>query len=393
MPRQRARRAPLAASASVARLTGAGVDVFFGAGRFRAPGSVTVDDVDLNFGRAVVATVCRPVAPPIPGLDAVPFLTNETIFEITTLPRRLLILGAGPIGCELAQSFARLGAFVTVVDQSAQVLPRESPEAAAIVRRHMEADGVRFALGAKVARAESTGEEVSLVLTLGPDEGGAEQRIAADLLLVAAGRAPNVERLGLDAAGVDVDRNGVTVDDRLRTSNPRVLASGDVCSVYKFTHAADAMSRIVVQNALFLGRRKASALIIPWVTFTDPEVAHVGVTHQDVAQANGELATITIDLKDVDRAVLDDDVDGFVSVHHARGRIKGCTIVARHAGEMIGEAVFALTHGHTLGDLSATVHPYPTQSETLRKAGDAYRRQALTPTTKRWLTRYFRWTR
>jgi len=166
-----------------------------------------------------------------------------------------------------------------------------------------------------------------------------------------------------------------------------------VCSAYKFTHAADATSRLVLQNALFYGRRKASTLVIPWVTYTDPEVAHVGVSEADAASSDGRLETIIIRLEDVDRAVVDDDIDGFVQVHHERGRLRGCTIVAPHAGEMIGEAVYAVTHGGTLGDLSSTVHPYPTVAEALRKAGDAYRRQALTPARRQWLERYFRWTR
>jgi pyruvate/2-oxoglutarate dehydrogenase complex dihydrolipoamide dehydrogenase (E3) component len=216
---------------------------------------------------------------------------------------------------------------------------------------------------------------------------------AGDALLVAAGRSPNIDGLGLDAAGIRADRQGIAVDDRLRSSNPRVYASGDVCSAYKFTHAADAMSRIVLQNALFFGRRYASALVIPWVTYTDPEVAHIGTTHDEVEASSGRLSAITIDLAEVDRAVVDDRTDGFVRVYHERGRLRGCTIVADHAGEMVGEAAYALTHGATLGQLSATIHPYPTQAEALRKAGDAYRRQALTDGRRRWLRRYFEWTR
>jgi pyruvate/2-oxoglutarate dehydrogenase complex dihydrolipoamide dehydrogenase (E3) component len=218
-------------------------------------------------------------------------------------------------------------------------------------------------------------------------------RTVGDALLVAAGRAPNTEGLHLDAAGIEATKEGVVVDDRLQTTNRRVYASGDVCSAYKFTHAADALSRIVLQNAFFFGRRKASALVIPWVTYTDPEVAHLGVSRSDVEASAGRLQTITVDLAEVDRAVVDDETDGFVRVHHANGVIRGCTIVARHAGEMIGEAVYAMTHDGTLGKLSATVHPYPTQAEALRKAGDAYRRQRLTPGVLRWFARYFRWTR
>jgi len=247
-------------------------------------------------------------------------------------------------------------------------------------------------LGVSIERATTAGDEIRLFVKRG-DETVSAGAVAADALLVAAGRAPNVEDLDCHAAGIDVDAHGVRVNDRLQTTNRRVFASGDVCSRYKFTHAADAMSRIVIQNALFFGRRKASALVIPWVTYTDPELAQVGITDAGVASSDGRYASITVSLADVDRAVVDDETDGFVRVHHERGRIRGCTIVAPHAGETIAEVAYAMRHGGGLADLSATIHPYPTVAEALRKAGDAYRRQALTPTTSHWLTRYFAWTR
>ncbi len=265
--------------------------------------------------------------------------------------------------------------------------------AAFALRKHLERDDVRLALEARIERVGSDGGEVRIEFTNernGRVDGGFA---LGDALLVAAGRAPNVEDLGLDAAGIRVSKAGVEVNDRLQTTNPRVYASGDVCSAYKFTHAADALSRIVLQNALFFGRTKASALIIPWVTYTDPEVAHVGATYADVVQSEGRLETITVSLAEVDRAIVDDDTDGFVRIHHERGRIRGSTIVASHAGEMIGEVVYAMGHRGTMADLSSTVHPYPTQAEALRKAGDAYRRQALTAGVRKWLTRYFEWTR
>jgi pyruvate/2-oxoglutarate dehydrogenase complex dihydrolipoamide dehydrogenase (E3) component len=343
----------------------------------------------------VIATGGRPTAPPVRGLDSVPFLTNETFFSLTELPRRLLVIGAGPIGCELAQAFARFGSLVTVFDQAAQVLPREGADAAAIVRRALESDGVRFELGARLDRIEGdVGEAPCRIHYTRNGQAGIETgSVAGDAILVAAGRAPNVEDLHLEAAGIAATKDGVRVNDRLQTSNPRVYASGDVCSEYKFTHAADAMSRSVIQNALFYGRRKVSDLVIPWVTYTDPEVAHVGASERDVAKAGDRLKTITVQLSEIDRAVVDDETDGFVRVHHERGRLRGCTIVAPHAGEMIAEAVYAMTHGGTLSALSSTIHPYPTQAEALRKAGDAYRRESLTPTVRTWLQRYFAWTR
>lgn len=393
MRRMRDRRTRIAANDSAERFRKAGIDVFFGSAVFADRRTVAVGDERLRFGRAVIATGSRPMVPQVPGLDAAPFLTNETVFSLSRLPPRLVVIGAGPIGCELAQAFARFGSAVTLLDQSARVLPRDDPDAAAMIRRNLELDGVRLELGVALDRVDHMDREVRVRYRRTGGNRLPNGSTTADALLVAAGRAPNVESLGLEKAGIVAGNLGVVVDDRLQTTNPRVFAAGDVCSAYRFTHAADAMARIVVQNALFYGRRKASALVVPWVTYTDPEVAHVGVSASDVARSSGRLQTITVELSDVDRAVVDDETDGFVRVHHERGRLRGCTIVARHAGEMIGEAVYALTHDGTLGALSATVHPYPTQGEALRKAGDAYRRQALTPRRRRVLERYFRWTR
>ncbi len=393
MQRLRLRRAQIAVHDAAARLQAAGVDVFFGEGRFADPSTVLVEGASLRFRRALIATGGRPTAPPIPGLEAVPYLTNETIFDLTELPKRLIVIGAGPIGCELAQAFARFGSTVTVLDQATQVLPREDPMAAQVLRRLLEREGLGLELGVRIDRARADAGEMHLEFTRDPGGRAERTSVVGDAILVAAGRAPNVDALGLEAAGVRSTNRGIDVNDRLQTSNARIYASGDVCSAYKFTHAADAMSRIVLQNALFFGRRRASALVIPWVTYTDPEVAHVGTTHAEVAGSGGRLETITVELSQIDRAVVDDESDGFVRVHHERGRLRGCTIVASHAGEMIAEAVYALTHRGTLGDLSGTVHAYPTQAEALRKAGDTYRRQAVTPAVRRWLTRYFAWTR
>lgn len=393
MWRMRWRRASIAVHDSAERLTAAGVDVFFGEAAFADGRTVVVEQHRLVFRRAVIATGGRPTAPPIPGLDTVRFLTNETIFSLTELPRRLLVVGAGPIGCELAQAFARFGSQVVVLDLAPQILPREDADAATIVRRRLEADGIRFELGVKLEGVDGTSGNLRVRYTRSGGGPASAETAAGDAILVAAGRAPNIDGLRLDAAGITATKEGVDVNDRLQTSNPRVYASGDVSSAYKFTHAADAMSRIVIQNALFYGRRKASALVIPWVTYTDPEVAHVGVSEADVAKSRERLHTITIPLSEVDRAVVDDETDGFVRVHHERGRLRGCTIVAPHAGEMIGEVSYAMTHGGGLAALSSTIHPYPTHSEALRKAGDAYRRQSLTPGIRKWFERYFAWTR
>ena len=336
----------------------------------------------LRLNRAVVATGSRPTAPPVPGLADVSYLTNETLFSLTELPRHLLVIGGGPIGCELAQAFAHFGSAVTVFDQAPHVLPREDPDAASIVQRRLTADGVRLELGVRLVEAVGDRGQVCLRFERPNGAGIAEAR--GDRLLIAA---------GLEAAGVSVSKHGVIVNDRLQTSNRRIYAAGDVCSSFQFTHAADAMARIVIQNALFYGRRRASALVIPWCTYTDPEVAHVGLYEQEARRRGHDVQTITVELTEIDRAVIDDDTDGFVRVHHERGRLLGCTIVASHAGELIGEAAFALTHRHTLSDLSSTIHPYPTQAEALRKAGDQYRRSLLTARVRGFMERYFRWTR
>ena len=389
MQRMRERRADISPHDSADRLRRSGVDVFFGQGRFTSERTIAVNGQILRFNRAVIATGGRPTAPPIAGLDQIRHLTNENVFWLTDLPRRLLIIGAGPIGCELAQAFARFGAAVTVFDQTPRVLPNEDPDAATIVQRRLTEDGITFHLGVRLIEAAESGDGVRLRY----EHSNGSSQVVGDRILVAAGRAPNVETLGLDVAGVRASQQGVIVNDRLRTSNRRIYAAGDVCSRFKFTHAADAMARIVIQNALFFGRRRASALVIPWCTYTDPEVAHVGSYEAEARDQGRRVETITIPASEVDRAVVDDERDGFVRVHHERGRLLGCTIVAPHAAEMIGEAAYAVTHHGTLSDLASTIHPYPTHIEALRTAGDTYRRSRLTPGLTRWLTRYFRWTR
>lgn len=383
--RLRARRAAIAPHDGAARLRDAGVDVFFGSARFLDASTLAAGETRLRFRRAVIATGARPSLPPVPGLESIPLLTSDSLFELPELPRRLAIVGAGPIGCELAQALARLGTAVTLIEHGDRVLPREDADASAIVQRRLEADGVTVRLGARVNRAEPVADWACLHL----EQGSAAVRVMADAVFVATGRLANVDGLALDAAGIATGPRGVRVDDFLRTTNRRVYASGDVCGLDQFTHAADALSRLVLRNALFFGRGRVSRLVIPRVTYTAPEVAFVGVPQA----GDAGLDCITVPLADIDRAMVDDETEGFVRVHHARGRLRACTIVAPHAGEVIAEAVYALTHGGTLGALSSTVHPYPTTAEALRKAGDRYRRQALTAGVRRWLTRYFAWTR
>ncbi|MEW6320522.1 MAG: mercuric reductase [Acidobacteriota bacterium] len=390
MTRLRALRAAIGAHDSARRFRDLGVDVFLGDARFVDRNTVAVDGQRLRFARAVVATGARPAAPAIPGLAEAGFLTNETLFGLTRLPRRLIVIGAGPIGCEMAQAFARFGSHVTIVSVDPTILPREDADAARVVQDQLVRDGVTLNLGARPTSVRRSGPDVVLSF----DRGRGSESVEGDAILVAVGRAPNVEGIGLESAGVAYTERGVTVDDRLRTTNRRIYAAGDVCSRFQFTHAADAMARIVIQNALFFGRRKASALVMPWCTYTDPEVAHVGLYEAEARERGHAVQTLDVGFDHVDRALLDGEPEGFARLHvDRRGRILGGTIVARHAGEMIGELSLAMTAGLGAAALSSTIHPYPTQAEVLRKLGDTYRRSQVTPRVRGLLERFFAWRR
>jgi pyruvate/2-oxoglutarate dehydrogenase complex dihydrolipoamide dehydrogenase (E3) component len=390
MARMRRLRAGLSGMDSAARFHALGVDVFLGDGRFVGPDAVTVDGRTLRFRRAIIATGARPAMPTIAGLGEAGALTNETVFGLTELPRRLIVLGGGPVACELGQAFARLGSEVTLVTAGSRILPRDDADAARLVERAMEANGVRVLRDARATRAERRGGARVLQV----EHAAGSVRLEADELLVAAGRAPTVEGLGLDQAGVRYSPGGITVNDRLRTSNPRIYAVGDVCSRHRFTHAADAQARIAVPNALFygLGGGRASRLVIPWTTYTTPEVARVGMHEEEARAAGLEPETFTIPLEVVDRAVLDGEACGFFRVHVRRGSdcILGATLVARHAGEMIGEVVLAMTAGLGIAAIGAAIHPYPTQAEIFRKAADAWRRTKLTPRARGAFRAFFR---
>ena len=391
MTRLRRLRADLSPVDGVPRLAALGVDVFLGDGSFIGVDRLAVGGVSLGFRRAIIATGARPVAPPIPGLDAIDYYTNESIFSLTQLPARVVVIGGGPIGCELAQAFARLGSSVTLLDHAASILSRDDAEAAAVVRQSLVADGVTIHTGVQIEGVRRDGETIVIAL----DAAGQATSIPADALLVAAGRAPNVEQLGLDAAGVSIDRSGVVVDDRLRTTNPRIFAVGDVCSRYQFTHAADAQARLALANALFFGRGRHTNLIYPRCTYTAPELAQVGLTADEAATRGIRVDTITVRFDEVDRAILDGESTGFLRIHLRRGsdRIVGITIVGANAGELISEGTLALSRRIGLRRLGRAIHPYPTRSEAYRKAADALNRTRLTPNAKRLLTGWFKWMR
>jgi len=392
MARMRRLRASIAPHDSVQRFSDLGIDVFIGEGRFVDDRTVMVDDQRLSFKKAVIATGARAAAPPIDGLKDVAYLTNETVFSLTERPRRMAIIGAGPIGCEMAQAFARLGSEVFLLEALHGILPREDRDAAGIVLDAMERDGVKLLCCGKelkVSKAEGGGIRFRVT-----SHGNAYDEVV-DQLLVAVGRAPNVENLGLEAAGVAYSTKGVQVDDRLQTTNAAVYAAGDICSQYQFTHAADFMARIVIRNALFFGRAKVSALTIPWCTYTEPEVAHVGLYAKEAEEQGIAIDTFTREMGDVDRAILEGRTNGLVKVHVRKGKdeILGATVVASHAGDMIGELSLAMTHKLGLGKIADTIHPYPTQAEAIRQVGDAYNRTRLTPFAKALFAKWMAWRR
>ena len=390
MQRMRRLRARISPNDSAERFRDLGVDVYFGDARFISSDTIEVAGEKLNFKRAVIATGARAAAPPIPGLDAVEYLTNETLFSLTELPRRLGVIGAGPVGCEMAQSFAQFGSEVFLVESEHGILPREDRDAAEIVQRRMIRDGVRQLCGGRNLVIKSNGG-----IRLTNESLGSRYDESVDQLLIAVGRTPNVDNLNLEAVGVEYHGKGVTVNERMQTTNPRIYAAGDVCSSYQFTHAADFMARIVIQNALFRGQKKSTSLVIPWCTYTSPELAHVGINEHEAKEQNIPVDTYIQKFHDVDRAILDGEDEGFVKVHVKKGtdRILGATIVASHAGDMISEISLAMTHGLGLGKIGSTIHPYPTQAEAIRKLGDQFSRTRLTPLVKALFRKWLAWTR
>ncbi|MEM8945369.1 MAG: mercuric reductase [Planctomycetota bacterium] len=393
MQRMRRLRAKISPADSARRFSQLGVDVYFGQGSFLDDGTLAVAAKDgpsstLKFSKAVIATGARASAPPIEGLATVAYLTNENLFSLTELPQRFAIVGSGPIGSEMAQSFARFGSEVFLFEQADRILTREDADAAAVVQKEFERDGIHLMLNSndiKVSPADEGRIRISVTRVGRPEE------VVVDKLLIAVGRAPNTAGLNLESVNVAHDRTGVSVNENLQTTNPRIYAAGDICSRYKFTHAADFMARIVIQNALFalgpFGKKKASDLIIPWATYTSPEIAHVGMYQHDAEKEGIEIDTYIQQLADVDRAILEGQDQGFVKIHTRKGtdEILGATIVAENAGDLISEITVAMTHKIGLGRIAATIHPYPTQAEAIRKLGDQFNRTKLTSTSLRLL--------
>jgi pyruvate/2-oxoglutarate dehydrogenase complex dihydrolipoamide dehydrogenase (E3) component len=385
MARMRRIRAGISPNDSAARFQKLGIDVFLGNGRFSSDSTIEVAGKTLRFKKAVIATGARAVNPAIPGIDEAGYLTNETVFSLTDRPQRLAVIGGGPIGCELAQTFQRLGCEVILFHKGSHLLDKEDAEAAEMIQQNFVQENIRLVLNCQMKRVEKTAAGKKIIF----EREGREESVTVDEILVGAGRSPNIEGLNLEKVGVQYDgKKGVRVNDYLQTTNPKIYAAGDICMDWKFTHAADAAARIVIKNTLFspfgLGRSKLSGLVMPWVTYTDPEVAHVGLYEHEARQQGIEISTIQIPLKDVDRAIADGEEQGFVKILHQKGsdKIIGATIVARHAGEMISEITTAMIGNVGLGKLASVIHPYPTQAEGIKKAADAYRRTLLTPRSK-----------
>ncbi len=369
------------------RFRGLGVDVIFGHGRFKDANTVVVGERAITARNFVIATGSRPGVPPIPGLDGVPFLTNETVFELTEAVPSLIVIGAGPIGSELAQAFCRLGSAVTVVDLAPQNLPREDAELAAIVRTQMEHDGVKFCLGAAPARVESAAGSIALHLK---NKDGGETKLSATHLLVAAGRKMNIDDLGLDAAGIAVEKGRIVSDARLRTTQKHIYVCGDAAGALQFTHVAEHHAGVVLRNAIFRLPAKAQTKNIPWCTFTEPELARVGLSESEAKAQNVAYRTYTFPFEENDRARAESEIEGMAKiVTDPKGRLLGAAIVGAHAGELIAEYALAIAKGMKAADLSGVIHTYPTFAQINRRVADQRMKEGLTPSRKRWIQRIF----
>ncbi len=390
MERVRRIRSHLSGGSSVRQLAGLSVDMFFGNSRFIDADTLMVNDLKLRFGKAMIATGTRPHIPDVPGLREAGFLTNATVFNLTELPKRLLVIGGGPVGCELAQAFRQLGSKVTIVQDKPLFLEKEERDAAQLLSDAFARDGIEVRLNttATAVRVENGSKQVDLI------SADYKSTIEVDAILTGVGRVPNVQGLGLEKAGIAYDeKTGIGVNDFLQTSNPNVFAAGDVCLEEQYTDTAAASARIVVKNAFLRDRTRLSEWVIPWCTYTDPEIAHVGMYVREANLKGIPIKTFTVPMHQIDRAVTDSEEGGFVKIHIRDGTdtILGATIVARHAGEMINEITLAMVAKIGLRTLSKVIHAYPTQAEAIREAANAYNRTRVTlrmrERLQRWLAR------
>lgn len=376
--------ASIAPMDSVERFEGLGVTVLQGAGRFVDKRTVEVNGQRIKARRIVVATGSSAATPPIPGLEDVSYLTNENIFDLTTCPEHLIIIGGGPIGMEMAQAHLRLGARVTVLE-AFKLLGKDDPELTAIVLDRLRSEGADLREGAKIARIDQTGDEVSI--TLETDAG--DEVIKGSHLLVAAGRKPNLDGLNLEAAGIDYTPRGIKVDDRLRTSNKKVFAIGDVAGGLQFTHVAGYHAGIVIRNALFRVPAKADHSSVPWVTYTDPEMAHVGLTEEMARQKMSKVEVLRWPFAENDRAAAERKTEGLIKViTDSHARILGASIVGPGAGELILPWVMAVSQGMKVSTMASVIAPYPTMSEVSKRAAGSYYTPTLFSPRTRFVVRF-----
>ena len=382
---------------SVERYRGLGVDVQIGQARIVDPWHVQITAADgttrvLSTRAIVVATGARPFVPPLPGLEQSGYRTSDTLWDLREQPRRLVVLGGGPIGCELAQCFARLGSTVTQVEMAPRIMIREDEEVSAFARERLEADGVAVLTGHKALRCDSDSEGKFIVV----ETGGAEKRIGYDLLLVAVGRVARLEGFGLEELGVPVQRT-LRVDEYLRTNYPNILAAGDVAGPYQFTHTAAHQAWYAAVNGLFgsFKKFKVDYSVIPWCTFIDPEVARVGLNEQEAREQGVAFEVTRYGIDDLDRAIADSAAHGWVKVLTPPGsdKILGATIVGTHAGDLLVEFVLAMKHGLGLNKILSTIHTYPTLAEANKYAAGEWKRAHAPQRLLRWVERLHAWRR
>ncbi len=376
--------ASIAPHDSQERYEGLGVRVIRDTARFVGPREIDAGGTRVRARRFVVATGSKPFIPPLPGLDEVDYLTNETVFALSELPGHLIVIGGGPIGCELSQAFRRLGAQVSLVEM-ASLLPNDDPELVDVVRTRLRADGVNLYEGAlaTAVRRNDAG------LTLEIERNGARETLSGSTLLVAVGRRPTVEDLDLEAAGIAYDRRGIQVDGRLRTTNPKAYAAGDVAGGYQFTHIAGYHAGVVLKNALFRLPAKADSRAVPWVTYTEPELAHVGMSETAARDRHAQIRVLRWPFAENDRARCEHQDDGFVKVMTtARGRILGASMVGAHAGELIQPWVLALSKGLNIGAVAQMIAPYPTLGEVNKRAAGSFYTPGLFSARTRALVRF-----
>ncbi len=361
-----------------------GCEVLFGSAEFVDAHRVRVNDEVIRGRRIVIATGSRPFIPPIDGLEEAGFVTNETVFSLRELPRRMLVLGGGPIGVELAQAFARLGSQVTIVERLPHLLPQEDPELSAALREILIAEGIHV-------HTETSAERVRVSDDTRIVECSGGLNLEADQLLVAVGRKPSLEGLKLEAAGVEYNPSGIGVDTRMRTSKKHIFACGDVCGPYPFTHMAEYQAGIVISNAVFRFPKRADYSVVPWVTYTDPELGRVGLTAKQAADKGYDPVVLRFPFKDIDRALAEVEPHGFVKLVTHKKKILGASILGPHAGELLHELVLAINTGATIGDISATIHAYPTLAQVHRRTVNTfYAAKLFSPGTRRlvrWINR------